>query len=339
MDADPCNAPRWVHDESGAAFHEIWQVAVSDARSGTGYWLRYTVDRAPGGPPQPALWACAFDRSRPGHNLALRRRFASTALERRPGAVIAFGGAELSGSGCRGELTGGGRSLRWRLAFESPPECGEDVVPGFLRRRAGKRGSGYMLAHPATLVTGAVELDGRLTDLRDIPGGQAHTWGRSRWPRWAWARCSAFTEDPEASLDLVTVQGPGRVDVPLFTFRFRGETHRFGELPWIFKSRSLPASPAWHFAAEDATVAIDGAVRTRLEWMVQVAYEEPAGRTLFCTHTEVASVEVAVRERAFPGAPWKDAGTLRSADGAALEFCGRTPDPRVARWVDEADGP
>src|SRR2546430_237921 len=82
-------------------------------------------------------------------------------------------------------------------------------------------------------VTGAVEVDGRMIDLRGVPAGQAHVWGKKRYPSWAWGRCSAFAEDPSASLDLLTVEGPGGVMVPLFTFRRRGQVHHFAKAPWI----------------------------------------------------------------------------------------------------------
>ena len=144
-------------------------------------------------------------------------------------------------------------------------------------------------------------------------------------------------EDSEASLDLLAVEGPGKVDVRLFTFRFQGKVHTFGDLPWILRSTSICAAPSWHFTAEDATVALDGVVRAKASAMVQLSYEEEGNRRLCCIHTEVASMEVSVRTRLLPGAPWRPEGVLRSVDGAALEFCGRAADPRVVRWIDEAD--
>jgi hypothetical protein len=164
-----------------------------------------------------------------------------------------------------------------------------------------------------------------------VPAGQAHLWGRSRYPSWAWARCSSFAEDPEASIDLLDVEGPGGVRVPLFVFRFRGETHRFGELPWIAACRSLPASPAWHFSAQDARLAIDGVVHAPVGSMVQVHYG--AERAQHCCNSELASMELRVRTRAFVGAPWRPEATLTSKCGASLEFCGRDADPRVTNML------
>jgi len=36
----------------------------------------------------------------------------------------------------------------------------------------------------------------------------------------AWARCSAFAEEPDASIDLLDAQGPAGVRFPMVHFRF-----------------------------------------------------------------------------------------------------------------------
>src|SRR5436309_466566 len=85
-----------------------------------------------------------------------------------------------------------------------------------------------------------------------------------------WVRCSAFAEDPDASIDLIDVEGPAGVRVPLFIFRYHGKVHRFAELPWIALTRSTPSAPAWHFSARNSRIAIDGVVRADPSRMVQV---------------------------------------------------------------------
>jgi hypothetical protein len=167
-----------------------------------------------------------------------------------------------------------------------------------------------------------------MVELQGVPAGQAHLWGKSRYPAWAWARCSAFAEDRDASIDLLDVVGPAGVRVPIFIFRFRGEVHRFGELPWIFRCSSRPGSPSWHFAAQDARIALDGVVRASTDEMVQVQYAGPRGEIHHCCNSEVAGMEVRVRSRAFPGGTWRPETTLTSS-GACLEFSGPAPDARV----------
>jgi hypothetical protein len=63
--------------------------------------------------------------------------------------------------------------------------------------------------------------------------------------------------------------------------------------------------------------------------MVQVQYQEPDGNLRHCVNSELASLELRVRSRAFPGAPWRPEATLTSKSSACLEFCGLAPDPRV----------
>jgi hypothetical protein len=263
-----------------------------------------------------------------GRWVTLKNELDAAAIGRSGLGVELGGGNELSASACGGEVEGAGRSLRWRLSF-GQGAAAEELVPRWLSPVAWLRGSGYALPRPATTLTGAVEVDGRIVDVRGMSAGQTHYWGRSRWPAWAWARCSAFAEDPGASLDLLDVEGPGGVRVPLFVFRFRGRVHRFGELPWMPLSRSRPSPPTWHFSAEDGGVAIDGVVHAAPEQMVQVSY----GDALHCANTEIADLEVRVRTRALFGAPWRPEVTLTSKSAASLEFCGRTPDLRVTRGL------
>jgi hypothetical protein len=318
---DPLNSPRWS-EAPRSGFHEAWFVVATDARAGRGLWLRYAVDLDRSGAPSFALWGSWFEDER---TFALKNPVAAAAIGR---TGVAFGSAELTALSCSGEVEGGGHALRWRLQFgQGAP--GEELVPGWLSPVARLRGSGFVLPHPATTVSGAVEVDGSMIELQRVPAAQAHLWGRARYPSWAWARCNSFAEDPGASIDLLDVEGPGGVRVPLFVFRFRGETHRFGELPWIALGSSRPTSPSWHFSAQDARLAIDGVAHVSPSRMVQVQYQEPDGNLRHCVNSELASLELRVRSRAFPGAQWRPEATLTSKSSACLEFCGHAPDPRV----------
>ncbi len=327
MNPDTVNAPRWTKASGG--FNEAWYVVASEAKAGIGLWVRYAVDLDASGAPTFALWGSWFER---GRTFAVRNLLPAAAIGR---SGLQFGEASLTGEGCSGEVEGGGHALRWRLLFGQGAGP-DDLVPRWLQPGAMLRGSGVMRAHPATTVTGAVEVDGRMVELQRVPAAQSHLWGKRRWPAWAWARCSAFAEDPDAALELLDVQGPGGVRVPIFDFRFRGEVHRFGELPWIFGSSSRPGSPSWHFAAHDARVAIDGVVRAALDEMVQVQYAEPDGKLHHCCNSEIAGMELRVRSRALPGTAWRPETTL-SSRGACLEFSGPAPDPRVMNLLITAE--
>ncbi len=327
------NVPRW-RGEGGRGWYEAWFIVAADPRSGAGVWLRYALDEASDGTVVPSVWGSFFDRSASARNFSLKASLPSAAIRRGAGLVIGIGDAALEESGCKGEVEGGGHSLRWRLAFAEEEDAAaggaQEVSPGFLQPIARLKKSGYLLARPALRLSGALEVDGQPLELRSAPGLQAHLWGQQRYPAWAWAHCGSFEEAPGSSLDLLSVQGPGGLFIPLFSFRFQGKLHRFAELPWIARSTSRRAPPAWHFSAEDATLAIDGALRADPADCVEVEYVDPDGSKLFCVNTEVAHAELRVRTRSFPGAPWRPEGTLRSAGSAGLEFCGPYPDSRVS---------
>jgi hypothetical protein len=314
------NAPRW---EGSGPWSEAWFITCADPRRGIGLWLRYALDVDPGGGLAPSMWASFMDGARA---FALRNVYPAAAFSRTD--PVAIGAGELSQSGCSGVVEAGGRSLRWRLSFDPGAEA-EDVVPAPLRPIAALRGSGMALPHPSMRVSGALEVDGRPTDLDGAPGAQGHLWARERWLTYTWARCNAFAEDPSASVDLTALRLPVGVQVPLYTFRSGGEVHRFQDPPWVVLSRSSPAAPTWHFSAADARVAIDGVVRGRPASSVLVSYPDSRGKDHPCSNTELAEMELRVRVRAFPGARWRPHATLTSA-AACLEFCGQGAEQDLA---------
>jgi len=326
VDRGVLNAARWT---ASGPWSETWFVTAADPGAGLGIWLRYAVDIKPDGLALPSLWGTYMDGTRA---FALRNVYPPAAIRRSD--PVAIGAAELTGSGCSGEVEAGGHALRWRLSF-SPGRGPEDAVPAALRPVSVLLGSGLALPHPAMRVTGALEVDGKLVELVDAPGAQAHIWARQRLLTYTWARCNAFAEDPGASIDLTSVRLPGGVWVPLFTFRFHGEVHRFQDPPWLLFARSAPASPSWHFSASGARISLDGVVRGTRAASVLVGYEDARGDLHHCTNTELASMQVRVRTRAFPGAPWRAEATLTSR-AACLEFCGPGADARVPNLLSTA---
>lgn len=319
---------------AGRGCYEAYFVVASDPRAGIAVWLRYAIDVSASGTVEPSVWGTFFNRGSLERAFAVRAVYPAAAIGRGADEDIRIGEASLGAAGCVGEVEAAGHSLRWRLAFADatpPTDAAQMVMPSFLRPVAALKRSSYTIARPMLHVSGALEVDGRPLELRGARGCQAHLAGARRYPQWAWAHCSEFDESADASLDLLSVQGPGGVWVPLYSFRFHGKVHRFAELPWIANSTSRLAAPAWHFSAADATLAVDGAVRGNLSEMVEVEYIDPDGTKRWCANTELAQVELKVRTRAFPGAPWRPQGTLRGAGGAGLEFCGLAPDSRVTR--------
>ncbi len=335
------NLPRFADARAGG-FYEAYFIVASDARAGIGLWLRYAVDVSVSGEVVPSVWGTFFDRNDRSRNVCLQNRAPAAAIRRNESTVLGIGPAELGLSGCSGEVEGEGRSLLWRLQFGEEDPNAFEVTPSFLKPVALLKRSGYAFPRPQLKASGAIEVDGQPLELRAAPGLQAHLWGARRYPAWAWAHCSGFDEAPGSALDLLSVQGPGGVFVPLFSLRYQGELHQFANLPWIALSRSRRASPAWHFSAEDATLAVDGVIRAELDDMVEVEYQDPDGKLLYCSNTELAHAELRVRRRSFPGAPWRPEGTLLCNGGAGLEFCGPERDSRVRKKLvssSRPDGP
>src|SRR4051812_32771061 len=181
---------------AGRGCYEAYFIVASDVKAGVGVWLRYAVDVKIDGTVQPSVWGAFFDRADPSRTFSLRAVHGVAAIRRAPdpGTVIAIGDAKLTDAGCEGEVEGGGHSLRWRLSFAdeegSIDDAAQLVTPAFLRPVAAMKRSGYFFPHPRVRLSGALEVDGRPLELRDAPGNQAHLFGATRYPAWAWAHCS-----------------------------------------------------------------------------------------------------------------------------------------------------
>jgi hypothetical protein len=324
VQSDPLNSPRWS-EAPRSGFHEAWFVVATDARAGRGLWLRYSVDVDRSGAPGFALWGAWFEDQR---TFALKNPVPAAAIGR---TGIAFGTAELTAASCSGEVEGKGHALRWRLQFgQGAP--GEELVPGWLSPVARLRGSGLVLPHPATTVSGAVEVDGSMVELQRVPAAQAHLWGRSRYPSSAWARCNSFAEDPGASIDLLDVEGPGGVHVPLFVFRFRGETHRFGELPWIGAQHRRPPPHLTH-PPRTRLKASTACCTAAPETMVHPAI--PAWRELLplLQHRAWPPSSCGCADVGSWGGLEAGGATLSSKCGACLEFFVATRPTRVGNFI------
>jgi hypothetical protein len=326
------NEPRFPAEIAGGrrGFYEVWFIVAAEARAGLGVWLRYAVDVREGRV-VPSIWGAFFDKSGRLPTFSICREHEAAAIRRGEERVIAIGDAELRHDGCTGEVEAPGHSLRWSLSFDDDPAEMPDaqiVIPAALRPLGRLKGRSYVTPRPGLRLSGALEVDGLPVELKGAAGNQSHMSGRQRYS-YAWLHCASFDEAPGASLQIAATLGPGGLWYPVCNFHYQGRTHKLAELPWMRSISLRRASPTLHFEANDATLAIDGVAHADLRRCVEVKYVNPDGAALHCLNTELAEVELRVRTRAFPGAPWRPQGTLRSAGGASLEFCGPEADSRV----------
>jgi hypothetical protein len=298
---DAANAPKTL----GGAGYEAWYVTANDG-DGRGLWLRWTSFR-PGRrspvAPHAALWAFTFDRADPGRNIALKSTYPLTALELQRPFSVRLAGTELDLWGCRGRLAGARWDLRWESA---EPEGFAFLDPRWqFISSVGNAG-----AQPRLRITGWVDSDAGRWDLRGAWGGQQHTWGSSHALEWNWG----FAAGDWGWLDGATTRirsRLGRVIAGTAVGSRLGDRRLEHNRPLtVLRSPAAMSPDGWRFAAGGLRLA----VVPRREDLVGVRYDDPAGGSRVCYHTEVADLEVDL-----------DGEVVRRPTAAAFEYASEAP--------------
>lgn len=298
-------------------WYEVFYVTVA-LGGGRAAWLRYAYVAPRAGEASAALWACAFDRSRP-RRFAWRRSLAGSAWSPRPDGGVDLAGAGLGPLGCHGDVGDAeGRRMRWELRWD--PLCEPFAYfPDGMERISG--GATFPIAAvPVARATGVVEVDGESLDCDGALLEQAHLFGGRHARTWGWVHALGFDDDPEGMLTVIWAR-PQRLGGLLpaasaLALRLDGRLHR---------SSSLSAA-RWNddgggevvFGGRADAAEIEGTVSVPVESLTGVTYHDPDGSTVHCANTEVADLDVVVR---IDGAERR----LRCAAACGFERGGRRP--------------
>lgn len=326
--SERANLPRW---KGQPGFFEIWFLVVLDLDGERAWWLRYTLfTPAPGAPGEPraTVWAAAFDSGAPTPAVALKSIHPLSDFSAGPPGRfgIRIGDSELAPGRCHGRVASGGHAIDWDLRFS--PESAEAV-------RRAPRGSELLplTTHVAHAVdgaafTGTVTVDGRRYEVRGAPGLQKHLWGHRRVEELTWLYVPVFREDPEASLEALSVL-PRRGAMsprltPIYLRTARGQ-HTFHEVPGLLFTRMrVPRAGELLFDATSLTRSVRGRAWCDPRTLVGYVYRDPQGWDVHVAQSDVATCEVELFTRPHPFAAWRPEGRLTSAVGA-LEF--HAPEP------------
>ena len=91
--------------------YEVWYCTLSHRASGTGFWIRYTLESplAGHGEPYAQLWFARFDPADPARTFGFNRRYPIARLTATEAPFsIAIGDAVLRHDSLEGALEGGG---------------------------------------------------------------------------------------------------------------------------------------------------------------------------------------------------------------------------------------
>src|SRR5712692_867444 len=292
---------------------------MSDPASRRGYWIRYTtLNPAAGSTVQAhsALWAFAFDRDHPEANGGGKVVHPLRALRASAQPFqLRLEGAALDREGCSGQVHAAGGSIRWDLRWESR----EPPFP-FLRPRWQALSSVANIgAQPALSISGTIEVNGHVHEIRAAPGGQQHTWGSSHALAWNWGFASGADFWVDGATSRVRSR-LGRVLVGTAVGAQSGD-HRFlfnGPVQVLRNSGSI-LPYAWLAAARLGDRTLTVAIKPRPEDIIGVTYDDPRGGSRYCYHTEVADLEL----RMMRGG--ETLGTIARPAAAAFEYASETP--------------
>ena len=286
--ADP-NALRW---DRRPGHYEVYYITLTDRASGTGIWVRYTLEAPLAGDASCALWFAAMDPA--GGVIARKQTLPITELssERDP-FRLQIGAAELTETSATGSFEDVSWDLRWRTGETYHP------VPALLRPFAS---TVLVLPHGEVPITGRCEFHGRTLELSGARGAQAHLWGAKHAQSWSWARCGELYEESgvravDTFLDGVSARikrfgrevGPalllvGQIDgVDFRSTALRTRHSTFGPDGWRFETSALRSKLICE-------------VKPDRRLLAGVTYHDPDGEPAYCYNSEASSMRLEIHE-------------------------------------------
>jgi hypothetical protein len=329
-------------DGKQPGFYEVYFIEVQDPAHDTGLWLRYTIlSPAKGlGDPVAEVWAMHFDRRDPRKQVALKQSvpFSDAHIER---ARLFFSAADcqLTHSGSRGVIDKAGKRIEWDLTWDER-SCFVHFPYASMYRSAFPK-TKVVSPHFDLRARGYYAANGEKHAIDGEPGQQSHMWGTKHAHRWIWSHANTFKEDADAVFEGLCAEvkvGPIRTPrFTLFALRYRGVDYVFNHARDLLRKNEsrtdAKISPStyfpvarWIVGGGNDQLRFRGEIWSELSNYIGARYTDPDGSGLVACHSKVASarLEILVRD----GSAWRVRDRLTS-DGAALEFVGREPDPRV----------
>ena len=331
------NALRW---NGRLGHYEVYYLTLTDARTGVGVWIRYTM-LAPEPPStEPvscSLWFLAMD-PRPGATPTLGRK-ATYPIDLMAAQTDPFelriGESSLTESGVKGAF----EDVSWELRWAPSANSYEPVQP--ILQRLGLAKTALVLPHADLSIDGEVAFAGERIELSGARGGQAHVWGSEHADSWAWVHCNDLR-----TLDGAPVEGAFVDGVSATVRRFGGlragtsVVARIGGEDFcstsplrILTNASTYALTGWRFEAVHGSRKLNGEVDAIREQLAGVTYHDPDGDPAYCYNSETASLRLHVYERARQVGGWTHIETLAAPGRAHFEYGQRTPVPGIELLV------
>ena len=278
-------------------FYEVWYFIFNDARSGDGFWIRYTLlnplDDHPGA--GGALWFAFTDRIDRSRSVALRHGFGRDALRIDPGAHrVGIGDALLEEGRFAGGFASGGHDVSWALEYD--PATTPHYYFGERLRRLTERRNSVTVPNPRIEIRGTVTIDGRRLETHGI-GHQAHHWGTAQASRWLWGHCCDFEKDDRAVVELLSARGPGGMTATFVNLYCGDRVFLCDGVAGLALNRASAALGAWRFEGVTPEHRVIADVRVDPADVHGFAYTATDYRRSECWNTQVGDCLVRVTSR------------------------------------------
>jgi hypothetical protein len=317
------NTLRW-NGRSG--HYEVYYLTLTDAATGIGFWIRYTLLAPHEGAPSCALWFLVMD---PARGVTARKvTFPIVELSAADDPFrLQVGPATLTDGAAEGELEDAAWSLRW-----SPGRPYHHVRPA-LRPLAT---TVLCLPHGDVGFDGQIRYAGRAVHLAGARGAQAHLWGSKHAASWAWARCGDFRTASGEPAGGTFIDG---VSVRVKRFGtglgpFTPVVGRVGDRDFastsgrrVLSNFSSFEPERWRFEALGERRKLIADVEADPRLLAGVTYVDPDGQPAYCYNTETASMRLGVYQRAGGRSGWRHVATLEGRGSAHFEYAQREPLP------------
>jgi hypothetical protein len=160
-----------------AGHYESFYLKACHPQEPIGVWIRYTVHKRPGAPPNGSLWVTLFDGAGQGP-----RAHKATVPGPTSGADwITVGEALMRSGAAQGSIDG----AEWDLRFSSSEPALFHLPRGWMYRTRLPR-TKLLSPVPAARFDGSLTVDGRPLRVDGWRGVIGHNWGAQHAERWIW---------------------------------------------------------------------------------------------------------------------------------------------------------
>jgi hypothetical protein len=279
-----------------AGHYESFYIKACRPGGGQGIWIRHTVHKRPGSPPNASIWFTLFDSEAPGPK-ATKLTVPASELSTPPGSWIRISEAEIGPGRAEGSIETDTFSASWRLGFSGDDEPCKYLPADWLYRTAIPK-TKFVAPFPNARFSGALEVDGAAIQLSNWPGMIGHNWGSEHAERWVWLEGTGFEGEPDAYFDAGAARirlGPWTTGwIPSGMLKLDGEHHRLGGLGHL-RSAEIGESPtACEFVLPGRDLVLRGRVSGRARDFVGWVYADPDGPEHNTVNCSIADLELTV---------------------------------------------